>query len=120
MVFDANIKTSKSLKFNRKLRRLRETGPRTISMSSPHAANKGSVNYSAMRLTYARYAASTHNACNKARRKRESKNKKQEAKRFSTFAVYRLRHSETNKKTLLDTRIMFKWNMCETANQQYI
>ena len=52
-------------------------------------------------------------------RKRESKNTKQETKRFSTFAVYRLRHSET-KKTLLDSRIMFKRNMCETANQQYI
>ena len=34
----------------------------------------------------------------KARRKRESKNKKQETKRFSTFAVYRLRHSETKEK----------------------
>ena len=31
----------------------------------------------------------------KGRRKRESK--KQETKRFSTFAVYRLRHSETKK-----------------------
>ena len=55
----------------------------------------------------------------KARRKRESKNTKQETKRFSSFAVYRLRHSETKKK-LLDSRIMFKRNMCETANQQYI
>ena len=55
----------------------------------------------------------------KGRCKRESKNKKQETKRFSTFAVYRLRHSET-RKTLLDSRIMFKRNMCETANQQYI
>ena len=33
----------------------------------------------------------------KGRRKRESKNKKQETKRFSTFAVSRLRHSETKK-----------------------
>ena len=39
----------------------------------------------------------------KGRHRRESKNKKQETKRFSTFAVYRLRHSE--KKTLLDSRI---------------
>ena len=37
---------------------------------------------------------------------RVKKNKKQETKRFSTFAVYRLRHSET-RKTLLDSRIMF-------------
>ena len=42
----------------------------------------------------------------KARRKRESKNTKQETKRFSIFAVYRLRHSEA-KETLLDSRIMF-------------
>ena len=33
----------------------------------------------------------------KGRRKRESKNKKQETKRFSTFAVSRLRHFETKK-----------------------
>ena len=33
----------------------------------------------------------------KGRHRRESKNKKQETKRFSTFAVYRLRHSETKK-----------------------
>ena len=33
----------------------------------------------------------------KGRRKRESKNTKQETKRFSTFAVYRLRQSETKK-----------------------
>ena len=33
----------------------------------------------------------------KGRHKRESKNKKQETKRFSTFAVFRLRHSETKK-----------------------
>ena len=32
-----------------------------------------------------------------ARRKRESKNKKQETKGFSTFAVYRLCHAETKK-----------------------
>ena len=37
----------------------------------------------------------------KGRRKRESKNTKQETKRFSTFAVYRLRHSETKKKHCL-------------------
>ena len=43
----------------------------------------------------------------KARHKRESKNKKQETKRFSTFAVSRLRHSETKKKILLDSRIKF-------------
>ena len=36
----------------------------------------------------------------------KTRNKKQETKRFSTFAVYRLRHSET-KKTLLDSRIKF-------------
>ena len=42
----------------------------------------------------------------KGRHKRDSKNKKQETKRFSTFAVSRLRHSET-KKTLLDSRIKF-------------
>ena len=37
----------------------------------------------------------------KGRHRRESKNKKQETKRFSTFAVYRLRHSETKKKHCL-------------------
>ena len=37
----------------------------------------------------------------KGRHRRESKNKKQETKRFSTFAVYRLRHSETEKKHCL-------------------
>ena len=37
----------------------------------------------------------------KAPRKRESKNKKQETKRLSTFAVYRLRHSETKKHCLI-------------------
>ena len=42
----------------------------------------------------------------KGRHKRESKNKNQETKRFSTFTVSRLRHSET-KKTLLDSRIKF-------------
>ena len=52
-----------------------------------------------------------------ANESKKPRNKKQETKRFSTFAVYRLRHSET-KKTLLDSRIMFKRNMCETANQQ--
>ena len=36
------------------------------------------------------------------------KNKKQETKRFSTLAVYRLCHSETKqKKTLFDSRMMF-------------
>ena len=33
----------------------------------------------------------------KGGRKRESKYKKQETKRFSTFAISRLRHSETKK-----------------------
>ena len=37
----------------------------------------------------------------KGRHRRESKNKKQETKRFSTFAVYRLHHSETKKKHCL-------------------
>ena len=37
----------------------------------------------------------------KGRHRRESKNKKQETKRFSTFAVYRLRHSETKRKYCL-------------------
>ena len=36
----------------------------------------------------------------------KTRNKNQETKRFSTFAVSRLRHSET-KKTLLDSRIKF-------------
>ena len=36
----------------------------------------------------------------------KTRNKKQETKRFSTFTVSRLRHSET-KKTLLDSRIKF-------------
>ena len=36
----------------------------------------------------------------------KTRNKNQETKRFSTFAVSRLRHSET-KKTLLDWRIKF-------------
>ena len=40
-------------------------------------------------------------ATGKGRHRRESKNKKQETKRFSTFAVYRLRHSETKKKHCL-------------------
>ena len=39
----------------------------------------------------------------KARRKRESKNTKQETKRFSTFAVYRLRHSETKKSLIRES-----------------
>ena len=34
------------------------------------------------------------------------KNHEHETKRFSTFEIYRLRHSETNKK-VLDSRIMF-------------
>ena len=54
----------------------------------------------------------------KGRHKRESKNKKQETKRFSTFAVSRLRHSEKKKKTLLDSRIKFLakhvWNSQST------
>ena len=41
----------------------------------------------------------------KGRRKRESKNKKQETKRFSTFAVSRLRHSETKKTLLFAKRV---------------
>ena len=53
----------------------------------------------------------------KGRRKRESKYKKQETKRFSTFTVSRLRHSET-KKILLDSRIKFLakhvWNSQST------
>ena len=36
----------------------------------------------------------------------KTRNKNQETKRFSAFAVSRLRHSET-KKTLLDSRIKF-------------
>ena len=53
---------------------------------------------------------------------RESKNKKQESrnKRFSTFAVSRLRHSETKKKHCLIRESSFQRNMCETANQQSI
>ena len=47
----------------------------------------------------------------------KTRNKKQETKRFSTFAVSRLRHSET-KKTLLDSRIKFLakhvWNSQST------
>ena len=46
------------------------------------------------------------------------KNTKQETKRFSTSTVYRLRHSETQKKTVLDSRIMFSaehlWNSQST------
>ena len=58
----------------------------------------------------------------KGRHKRESKNKKQETKRFSTFAVSRLRHSETKKKKkhCLIRESSFQRNMCETANQQSI
>ena len=56
----------------------------------------------------------------KSRHKRESKNKKQETKRFSTFAVYRLRHSETKKKHCLIRESSFQRNICETANQQSI
>ena len=89
MVIDPNIIASTSLKFKRKLRRLRETGPRTISMSSLHAANKGSVNYSAWR----RLRAATNES-------QKTRNKNQETKRFSTFAVSRLRHSNTKKKNI--------------------
>ena len=48
----------------------------------------------------------------------KTRNKKQETKRFSTFAVSRLRHSETKKQTLLDSRIKFLakhvWNSQST------
>ena len=49
----------------------------------------------------------------------KTRNKNQETKRFSTFTVSRLRHSETNKKkTLLDSRIKFSakhvWNSQST------
>ena len=46
----------------------------------------------------------------------KTRNKNQETKRFSTFAVSRLRHSETKKKQ----ESSFQRNMCETANQQSI
>ena len=36
-----------------------------------------------------------------ANESQKTRNKKQETKRFSTFAVYRLRHSETKKKHCL-------------------
>ena len=44
-----------------------------------------------------------HSYPSKGRHKRESKtrNKNQETKRFSTFAVSRLRHSETKKHCLI-------------------
>ena len=45
----------------------------------------------------------------------KTRNKNQETKRFSTFAVFRLRHSETKKTTLQ----VFS-ETCETANQQSI
>ena len=49
----------------------------------------------------------------------KTRNKNQETKRFSTFAISRLRHPET-KKTLLDRESSFQRNMCEAANQQSI
>ena len=42
-----------------------------------------------------------------ANERQNTRNKKHETKRFSTSAVYRLRHPETKKKTLLDSRNMF-------------
>ena len=50
----------------------------------------------------------------------KTRNNNQETKRFSTFAVSRLRHSETKKKHCLIRESSFQRNMCETANQQYI
>ena len=50
----------------------------------------------------------------------KTRNKKQETKRFSTFAVSRLRPSETKQKHCLIRESSFQRNMCETANQQSI
>ena len=62
-----------------------------------------------------RYKVSVRAATNESQ-----KNTKQETKRFSTFAVSRLRHSETKKKHCLIRESSFQRNMCETANQQSI
>ena len=51
---------------------------------------------------------------------KKTRNKKHETKRLSTFAVSRLRHSETKKKHCLIRESCFQRNMCETANQQSI
>ena len=60
-----------------------------------------------------------------ANERKKTRNKKKETKRFSTPAVYRLRHSET--KNIVSRIIQcliqetcFQRNMCETANQQSI
>ena len=50
----------------------------------------------------------------------KTRNKNQETKRFSTFAVSRLRHSKTKKKHCLIRESSFQRNMCKLANQQYI
>ena len=50
----------------------------------------------------------------------KTRNKNQETKRLSTFAIPRLRHSETKKKHCLIRESSFQRNMCETANQQSI
>ena len=50
-------------------------------------------------------------------KKHETRNKKQNRLAHSQFIVW---FTPKQKKTLLDSRIMFKRNMCETANQQYI
>ena len=55
-----------------------------------------------------------------ANESKKTRNKKQETKRFSTFTVYRLRHSETKIKHCLIRESRFLRNMCETANQQSI
>ena len=55
----------------------------------------------------------------KARRKRESKNTKQEKKKKNGLAVYRLRHSETNKKHCLIRESCLSRTCSKNANRQY-
>ena len=52
-----------------------------------------------------------------ANESQKTRNKKQNGLAHSRFIVC---VTQKQKKTLLDSRIMFKRNMCETANQQYI
>ena len=48
----------------------------------------------------------------------KTRNKNQETKRFSTFAVSRLRHSETKKKHCLIRESSFQRNMCGSHKRE--
>ena len=61
-------------------------------MNIANQANTSSQKANSMHVCYLRAATDES---------QKTRNKKQETKRFSTFAVYRLRHSETKKKHCL-------------------